>query len=1015
MLCLKTISGIDASEKGSKTMNSDNAKITTDAELLPDLGELETKGGKIRNYFAKLKKSPYFYLIYAFLVPFALMYLIYLAMGIHPFGDGSVLVLDLNGQYVSFYESLREFVHGNVSLLYSWSRSLGGEYMGIYAYYIASPLSYIVALFPKDRILEALLLIFLIKTGLCGASMGFYLHKNTKSGKVNHTAIVVFSTLYALCSYAVVHQNNNMWIDALAWLPLLTYGIEQLIKHGKFKLFIVSLAMTLMSNYYIGYMVCIYTAAYFMFYYFAHNEDDRNNPSHEKGHFLKSFTRIAVYSLIAIGISMVIIATAYYSLQFGKNEFSNPNYSLSQQFDILDLLSKFYPSSYDTVRPEGWPFVYCGLITIILIPCYFLSKKYSLRERCASAIFIGFFVLSFIASTIDIMWHGFQRPNWLNYRYSFMLCFFMITLAYKAFTDLRKISKKAILGSGAFWGLVLILLQALDYENIHDIETVWLSLLCIGAYVAILIIGKKSYFKNTVTLILAIVVCLEVYCSGLVNCVDFGDDVIYTKYSSYNDFFEDIRPIVELVQKEDPTFYRMEKTIHRKTNDNLALNIRGLSCSTSTLNKDTIAFLAAMGYCARSHWTKYMGGTPVNDSLLGLKYIISADDLSEYYEEAYTTGDYTAYYNPYYLSIGYGVSDILQDYTFLPDTKNGETDEYSNPFDRMNALITAMLGEDELVQVFVPLEENVPSGSSTSATVKNGSLGYIAGHQKITPSSDNVTCTVNYKFTNPETQELYFYLPSDYQREAKLRVNSSSMGTFYDGENWRIIQFGTQKAGEISLDIELKADVLYVKDDIPMIYYIDREVFDDAMARLAKTQIVLDDEYTETHLTGTLNVTEKTQTILLTIPYDEGWHITVDGEEIEYFEALDSLIGFTVGEGEHQIDIRYMPKAFTLGLSISIVSLVLFIALIILEHYKNKSGRLIGEAVAYDNADGNDAHQISEGNGSLSDQYLESSNIYDIGDIEDGDDTDTEEDTEDTEDAESNIDNNDNTSESEED
>lgn len=932
-------------------MNNDILNTSsTDTELLPDISVLDTRGGKLRAYYERLKKSPYFYLAYAFFIPFALMYLIYLAMGIHPFGDGSVLVLDLNGQYVSFYESLRAFVYGDASLLYSWGRSLGGEYMGIYAYYIASPLSYIVALFPKSRILEALLLIFLLKTGLCGASMGYYLHKTSK--RVNKTAVVIFSTLYALCAYAVVHQNNNMWIDALAWLPLLTLGIEQLIKNGKYKLFVVSLATTLMSNFYIGYMVCIYTAAYFMYYYFAHNENGRNNPQNERSHFLKSFIRIAIFSLIGVGVSMVIVASAYYSLQFGKNEFSNPNYALSQQFDFLDLLSKFYPCSYDTVRPEGWPFVYCGLITVILLPCYFISKKFSLRERCASAIFIGFFVLSFIASTIDIIWHGFQRPNWLNYRYSFMLCFFLLVLSYKAFGDLRKISKKAIVASGVFWSVILIILQAMEYENIHDIETVWLSLFCIAVYMAILIIGKKSYFKNTATLVLAIVVCLETYCSGLMTCVDFGDDVIYTKYSAYNDFFEEIRPIVDLVQENDKTFYRMEKTEHRKTNDNLALGIRGLSCSTSTLNSDTIAFLAGMGYTARSHWTKYMGGTPLNDSLLGLKYIVSKSDLSDYYEEAYTLDGFTAYYNPYHLSIGYGVSEQINDFIMIPDTEYSEKDPYSNPFDRMNALVTAMLGEEDLIEVFVPLEEIVESGTS-SATVKNGTLGYIAGHQKISPSGD-ATCSVTYKFSNPETQELFFYLPSDYQREAKLKVNTVSKGTFFDGENWRIISFGTQNMGDIELEIELKNDVLYVKDDIPMIYSLNMEVFKDVMARLAKTQIVLDDEHTETHLTGTLTVESVNQTMLLTIPYDKGWHITVDGEEIEYFEALDSLIGFNVGEGTHTIDIRYMPKAFSLGLSVTIVSIILFFLIIIFEKYVfalifGKNGKTIGV-----DADGSD-------------------------------------------------------------
>lgn len=905
-------------------MNKNHTKNQeANIDLIPDTEFSDTRTGKITQFFQRIKQSDYYYLVYAFAIPFALMYLIYLAMGVHPFGDGSVLVLDLNGQYVSFYEALREFVYGDASLLYSFGRALGGEYMGIVAYYVASPLSYIVALFPKDRILEALLLLFLIKTGLCGASMGFYLHKVSK--KINKTAVVVFSIMYALCSYAVVHQNNNMWIDSLIWLPLLTYGIEQLIKHGKYKLYVVSLAMSLISNYYIGYMMCIYTAAYFMYYYFAHNENYRNNPREEKGHFSKSFIRIALFSILGIGISMVIVAGAYYSLTFGKDTFSNPNYSLSQQFNFLDLLSKFYPCSYDTVRPEGWPFVYCGLLTVILVPCYFLSKKFSLRERTASGIFIGFFILSFIASTIDIMWHGFQRPNWLNYRYSFMLCFFLLVLAYRAFGDLRRVSKKAIFASGAFWALIIILLQALEYENIHDIETVWFSLLCIGAYMATLIIGKKSYYKNTVSLVMAVIVCLEVFCSGLMNCVDFGDDVIYTKYSSYNNYMDEVTPIVELVKKEDPSFYRWEKTTMRKTNDNLALGIRGLSCSTSTLNKDTIKLLANMGYASKSNWSRYLGGTPVNDSILGLKYIVSKDDLSHYYEEAFSAGDYTAYYNPYYLSIGFGVSSLIEDFVMIADEEYSEKDPYSNPFDRMNALITAMLGSEELIRVFVPLEE------TADPTVSNGTAGYIAGHHKYSPSGSS-TCSVHYSLTNPATQELFFYLPSDYQREVDLKVNSSSKGTFFGNDTYRIISFGYQREGVIDLSVELKADVLYVKDDVPMVYYLDRPVFEEVMTTLQKTQIILDEDCTDTKLTGTITTPRAYQKVLLTIPYDAGWQIFVDGERVEAEETLDSLIAFTIQDsGEHRITMRYNPRSFTLGLSVTLVSTVIFILLCIFE------------------------------------------------------------------------------------
>ena len=94
-------------------------------------------------------RNPHLWLCFG--IPVVIMYLIYLVMEIHPFGNGSVLVLDLNAQYVYFYEALRDFVWGDNSLLYSFSRQLGGEFMGLYAYYLASPFSYIVALFPEGK------------------------------------------------------------------------------------------------------------------------------------------------------------------------------------------------------------------------------------------------------------------------------------------------------------------------------------------------------------------------------------------------------------------------------------------------------------------------------------------------------------------------------------------------------------------------------------------------------------------------------------------------------------------------------------------------------------------------------------------------------------------------------------------------------------------------------------------------------------------------------------------------
>ncbi|MBE6538939.1 MAG: hypothetical protein E7671_05700 [Ruminococcaceae bacterium] len=901
----------------NQNINIENIEIT---ETKDEAVAAEVPTGK-KSFFKRLLDSPYLYLSFAFVLPVVVMYLIYLAMEIHPFGDGSVLVLDLNGQYVYFFEALRNFVKGDASLLYSFSRALGGEFMGIYAYYIASPISYILCLFPEERMLEGLLCMFLLKTGGCGLTFGYYLHKTSK--KLNQYSIICFSLLYALSAYCIVQQHNTMWIDCVMWLPLVALGLENLIKYKKFKMFTIFLALSVFSNFYIGYMVCIFVAVYFFYYYFA-NSAKEINPMGEKYHFISSLSRTVLYSALACGMAMVIILTAYYSLTMGKTTFSNPNFAPASKFDFIDLLTKFFPASYDTVRPEGWPFVYCGVLTLFLVPVFFISKKFSAREKILAGAFIIFFVLSFSLSTADLVWHGFQRPNWLNYRYSFMLCFFLLVLAHKAFDGIEKISSNIFIGIAAALTGFLFFIQKFEYENMDDFEGIWLSLLFIGLSLVLLCLFKKSHIRENIAIIMVIFICLETFCNGLSNCLALHDDVYYSKYSSYNNFVSGLRPIVEEIKEQDTSFYRFEKTHHRKTNDNMALGIRGLSNSTSTLNAETIRFLNRMGYASKSHWSKYLGGNLVNDSLLGIKYIISKDDLSHLYEDSITAPDsdrYTAYINPYALSLAYGVNSKVNEV---------DMEEFDTPMLQLNALVGALIGEE--IEIFVPVEID-------DTSMNNMEESYIAGHYKYYPKNTSSDAVLYYHFDVPVSDtEYYFYLPSDYQREVGLKVDGVDFETFGANETTRIIPIGSAytEGDEMKISLKIKQNEIYVMTNVPCLYYIDMSAFKYAIKKLAETQYEIN-EFTESSFKGTIETTKEAQTIMTTIPYDEGWQVYLDGKKVDYYKTLNALIAFDIEDaGEHTLEMRYMPKAFVIGISCTILCTIVFIGLCVLDSKRKK-------------------------------------------------------------------------------
>ncbi len=851
----------------------------------------------------------------AFLFPVAIMALIYVSMEVWPFGNNSVLVLDLNGQYVYYFEAMRDILRGEQGILYSFERAIGGEFLGIIAYYLASPFTILVALFPEGMITESLLTILLLKCGLSGFNMCIYLHKSHPTKPVNE---VIFSVMYALTSYAVVQQHNTMWIDCLLFFPLIMLGMESLIRYGRYKLYVLTLAVAVFSNYYIGYMVCIGVAAYFFFYYLMCTPEERN-PLGVKYHFIKTLGRMALFSAIAVGMACIIIMPAYYSLSFGKSTFSNPDFGFNQKFDFLDLISKMYPASYDTVRPEGWPFVFSGTLTLILLPVFFMIKQITPRQKIAYGALMAFFIFSFNSTTIDLIWHGFQRPNWLNYRYSFMLCFAMIVMAYLVFEHIAEIDTRMIMGVGAVLGLLLVILQKLEYKNLPDLSAVWFGIAFIAVYMILLSGCKHGWLDGSVATITCIFVLLELFCNGLAEVVSLDADVTYSSRTSYVNFMNTWKPAADWVNENDKTFYRAEKTEHRNTNDNFALNLKGLSGSTSTLNAKQIEFNQRMGYSSKSHWSKYLGGTPVSDSLLGVRYILTTDthEMNDVYGEPIFHDEETmthVYKNDFAQSLGYMVSQNLTELNM---------EDYESPFELMNDMVSAMLGKED-VELFKAYKNITPE-------LENVETSNVTGHKKYAKVRETYAAKLLYTFTPVNDREIFVYFPSEYPRDAKIKVNGADVSAYFTNDTCRIVSIGKHPAGEeLIVSLYLDGEDLYLSNSSDYFYYLDDELFKEVMTKLQANGYAID-EFTDSTFSGTVTATADKSLLLLTMPYDEGWNIYVDGEKVEAREIMDCLTALTLSEGEHTLELRYMPKCVKQGVAISVSALALFLVVVAVE------------------------------------------------------------------------------------
>ncbi len=887
------------------------------------------------------------YLALCFALPFLLMLLVYVFMGAWPFGFRTVLTLDLNGQYIYFFEALRDCVWGDKSLLYSFSRALGGEFLGIYAYYLASPLSYIVALFPKENMTEAIFFMLVLKCGLSGLSFGYFLKKTTSTEKM---PTVLFSAVYALSGYAVVMQHNTMWIDNLILLPLIAVGLYSLIREGKYKLYTLSLALAILSNFYIGYMTCIFTLFYFLYQFFSLSKEERN-PRGIRYHLPRTFFRFGAFSLIAGAIGSLIVIPAAYSLTFGKNTFTDPNFDFYSKFDLVDFLSGFLFDAYDTVRPEGLPIVYCSIFVLLLIPYFYLNRDIKPREKIGVSFLIFLLVFSFSFNTVDLIWHGFQAPNWLNYRYSYMLSFLMVTMAAKGFSAVSRHRSRTLLLSALPWLFLVVLGEHFELRNLEEIYLpVICTIACFAVYIAVfswfLCNRDRKDIKSLSSFYLCLLVCLELFLGGLCNMAELTWDVGIATRDSYVKYEERWADAINTVKAgEDDPFYRFEKLSGRNLNDPYMFGIRGLSGSTSTLNRETIYFLNRMGHYSASHTSRYTGTNPFTDSFLSVKYV-AGDQKTVFpasYRKVYDNGDVVVYKNPHALSVAFGVSESINGITFVSPDKDTEEErqvyDYVSPFERMNALASALIGEE--CKLFQPIKYTY-SG-------QNSKYNYSSSYKPIDPSKKGVA---SFTVTAPKDGELYAYFPVPYYRytTATWALNGVEKDEYFTDGTTGYLCLGTYQAGEsCTVSFTFGEDGINIDRYADCFFYLDKTVYDRVIGTLSSSSYEVE-ECTEDFFSGKITVKEGQQTILTTIPYDAGWQVEVDGERIETYKTLDALIAFDLTPGTHTLTLRYFPNEYRIALWITAGGGGIFISIVVLEFFLKKKRKGAAMAAGKDTA-----------------------------------------------------------------
>lgn len=409
------------------------------------------------------------YLFLAFFIPFLLMFVAFRISGVSPFGKNQILVTDLWHQYYPFMVDYQDKLQHGGSLLWTWKSGGGTNYIALISYYLASPLNFFSVLVPADKLREFLYVITCVKIGLAGFFYALFLKITFKRKDVSITA---FGVLYALCAFIMGYYWNIIWLDTIALLPLVIAGTFALLRYGRFRLYVIALALSVLANYYIGLFTCVFVLLVSIGYCIVEYKGIK--------HLVIQFLKMAGCSIVALMMSAMLTLPAYFALgythssdntfpaQFAINIGSKADFG-----GVLEGIGKTIANSVAFIQPtakEGLPNIYCGVITIFLAILFFFCSKIKKRERIFCGGLLIFFVLSFIVRQLDYVWHGFHFPNMLPHRFSFLYSFVLIYMAFRVFMHIDDIKLVSVIG--AILGFAVYLGIATTY---YDGETVKLS------------------------------------------------------------------------------------------------------------------------------------------------------------------------------------------------------------------------------------------------------------------------------------------------------------------------------------------------------------------------------------------------------------------------------------------------------------------------------------------------------------------------------------------------------------
>ncbi len=830
--------------------------------------------------------------------------------GITPFGDGTFLMFDLKRQYVDYYAYYRTVISGENNIRYSFAATLGSGTLGFFAYYLMSPFLIILSMFDQAGICAAITGVIGLKLMLAAFLMDIFLQiyicKPEKIAFFDQisAAIYVGAVSWGFSGFLFAHSMNMMWTDVVILFPIYILCLEMLLKEDRKAPFIVVLWGMLVLNYYITFQVILFTVLWTIMR-IAVSEYEKP---------IKLLFRVAGCGMVSGAMSAALLLPTAIELMNSPKDITQLGLKLTgKNLTPLDIFSKLPTLAYDYIEARfGYPQIYCGVLLVALTLLYFMSRKVPVREKVGMFCLLSIMMISFCLDVVNIIWHAGMEPSGHPYRQAYLFVFLMIICSTRAMSILDSEINLIKLGiSFALMVVTLFFIRRNKYDHISDL-TVIASYGMIVAY-AVLFIAFSLSTRREKKLLPAIFVLFL-----LGNIADLTANSIYTyhyqamlseKAGEYSKTVSDTLEAVNYIKQNDSSFYRVENLSPRQQNDSMQYNYNGITHYSSAGMTYVRYFLQRLGFNEDGLYVNYgRDNTETADSLLGIRYHItgSGDKSHHDYVKIYDE-EKVVYENPYALPISIETEDY--DLSGISDPEENIPDNGMSHV----PIADAFTLQEEIYGRLLKREVNI----FTKAEVRKSDLEETEGKY-----------SYFYDVKAMQDGEMYLYI-------AGLIGESENLVIYVDGELFstygnascvKVLNLGFFDEGdEILVQLQGESmdynfgEAFFVTEDVEALKQACDELRSRSgeVTRKSSSHLVID--------TGDCNG------VFITVPYEKGWNITVDGRKVEPVAVYDSLTYVPIDtEGtSHTVEMIFTPEGIWVGLIFSISGLLILVYLAI--------------------------------------------------------------------------------------